>query len=82
MELSSLKELGIAVVAVGMMGYICFKLIKEIAESRADYKSFVEENNHTTTELIREATATMVSINDTIKVHNSISDRLLTRLDK
>ena len=82
MELETFKELGIAGIAIAALSYICYQLIKQLASARADYQSFVGDNNHTTTELVREATATMVSVRDTIEAHNKISERLLNRLDK
>ena len=52
MDISNLKELGVAGVAIVVIAYICFRLIKELAESRINYTNFVQENNHTTTELV------------------------------
>lgn len=72
MDLSSLKELGIAGVAIGTLGYICFKLIKLLSETQEDYKSFVQDNNHTTTELVKEATATIVEVKNSITTHNEL----------
>ena len=80
-DLSTLKELGIAGVAIGGMIYIIFRLIKELAKNRKDYCSYVNENNHTTTELVRESTATMVSIKDSIENHNKILEKLLDKLN-
>lgn len=79
MDISSLKELGIAGIAIGALGYICFQLIKELQESRINYTSFVQDNNHTTTELVREATATMTEIRNSIANHN---DLLKIMIDK
>lgn len=79
MDLGSFKELGIAGVAIGSLSYICYKLITELKESRINYQSFVQENNHTTTDLVREATATMVEVRNEIKLHNEV---LKTFLDK
>lgn len=82
MELETFKELGIAGISIGALAFICFQLIKQLANARKDYQGFVEDNNHITTELVREATATMVSIKNTIEAHNKISEKLIDRLDK
>ena len=44
-DLSTLKELGIAGVAVGGLLYVVFRLIKELGENRKDYCNFVNANN-------------------------------------
>jgi hypothetical protein len=80
MDISSLKELGIAGIAIGSLSYICYKLIKELAESRRNYTSFVQDNNHTTTELVREATATMVEVRNAIQTHNEILKSYLNKM--
>ena len=80
MDISNLKELGVAGVAIVVIAYICFRLIKELAESRINYTNFVQENNHTTTELVREATATMVQVRDSIEMHNKSLEKLIDRL--
>lgn len=82
MDLSTLKDLGIAGITVGAMSYICLKLVRQLEEARRDYQSFVKDNNHTTTELVREATETMTKINTTIQIHNEISKELLNRIQK
>lgn len=80
MDLSSLKELGIAVASVGVLGYIAWKLIEELRENRKDYSSFVMSNNHTNTELVRECTATIVEVKNSIENHNKVLERLLDKV--
>lgn len=72
MDFSSFKDLGVAGVAIGTLGYICFQLIREVKESRINYSNFVQENNHTTTDLVREATVTITEIKNTIVTHNEL----------
>ncbi len=79
MDLSTLKELGIAGVSIGALAYICFKLIKELGEARRNYTSFVQDNNHTTTELVREATATMVEVRNEIVNHNKLLELMINK---
>jgi len=81
-DLASLKELGIAGIAVVGFAYVCFKLIKELGENRKDYCNFVQTSNHTTTELVKESTATMVSVRASIDNHNQVLEKLLDKLDK
>lgn len=79
MDIASLKELGIAGVSIATLGYISFKLIKEVAESRRNYTNFVNDNNHTTTELVKESTAAIVEAKNAIALHNEV---LKSYLDK
>lgn len=73
MDLNSFKELGVAGVGIGSLLYIANQLIRELKESRINYTNFVQDNNHTTTELVREATATMVEVkNSNVEVKNTI----------
>ena len=81
MDLSSFKELGIAVVAVGVIGYITLKLLSELSQNRKDYSSFVMDNNHTNTELVKEATATMVEVRNSIETHNRILEKLIDKIN-
>ena len=55
-------------------------ILAELAESRRNYTSFVQENNHTTTELVKEATATMVQVKDSIETHNEILKIMIDKL--
>lgn len=82
MDLSTLKELGVPGISIGAMFYLSYKLVQELREARIDYRSFVKDNNHTTTELVREATATMVEVKHTITTHNEIQKRMLDQLEK
>lgn len=71
-DLSQYMELGLAGVAIIVLGYIVRWLIQELKEQRTDYRSFVQENNHSKTELVKEATAALVEVKNTIQVHNEI----------
>ncbi len=93
MDLLSYKDLGIAGIAVAGLAFVCFQLIKqsdkkdetftkETSEARLNYQSFVMDNNHTTTDLVRQATATMVEIKNTIETHNKMTEKILERLNK
>jgi len=82
MDLETFKELGIAGISIGALAYICFQLIKQLSEARQNYQSFVQDNNHTTTEIVRESTATIVSVKEAINNHNKILEKLLDKLDK
>ena len=81
MDLSSFKELGIAGISIGTLGYICFTLIRELKESRLNYTNFVQDNNHTTTELVKEATATMVEIKNSIQNHNELLKMMIDKVN-
>ena len=81
MDLTSLKELGIAGVSVGALAWICFQLIKQLGEARNNYQSFVQDNNHTTTELVKEATSTLVQVKDCLENHNKVLEKLLDKVD-
>ncbi len=72
MDLSTFKELAPAGMSIVVIGYICFRLIRELSEARVDYRSYVQENNHTTTELVKEATRTMVEVKNSIVNHNDL----------
>ena len=78
--IQTFKELGIAGVSIGTIGYIALQMIKENREARQNYTSFVQENNHTTTDLVREATATMVEVKNTISNHNELTKMLLEEI--
>jgi len=80
-DFSALKELGIAVAAVAVMGYICWQLIKELRENRKDYSSFVMENNHTNTQLVKEATETMTAVKNSIENHNRVLEKLIDKIN-
>ena len=71
-NLATFKELGIAGIAIVAIAYVCFKLIKEITESRIDYRNYVRDNNHTTTDLVIKATETMVETKNAIAQHNEL----------
>lgn len=73
-NLTQFKELGVAGIAIGALAFVTYKLIVELKESRINYQSFVQDNNHTTTDLVRQATATMVEVRNAIKTHNEISE--------
>lgn len=81
MDLSSFKELGIAVVAVGVIGWIAWKILLELAENRKDYSAFVMSNNHTNTELVKECTATMVEVKNSIENHNRVLEKLIDKVN-
>ena len=81
MDLSSFKELGIAGISIGTLGYICFNLIRELKESRLNYTNFVQDNNHTTTELVKEATATMVEVKNSIQNHNELLKMMIDKVN-
>lgn len=87
MDLSTLKELGIAGIAIGGFAYFSVLLLKQLAENRKDYTSFVIDNNHTNTELVRECTAmiteaknAMENSNKTLENHNRVLERILEKL--
>lgn len=79
-QLLAFKELGIAGIAIGALAYICYKLIVELKDSRINYQSFVQENNHTTTDLVREATATMIETKNAIGQHNELLKIMLEKM--
>ncbi len=79
-ELLNFKDLGIAGIAIGALAFICFQLIKQLASARDNYENFVKDNNHTTTELVREATATIVQVKNTIENHNKVLEKILEKV--
>jgi len=81
-DLSTLKELGIAGIAIGGLLYVIFRLIKELTENRKDYVCYVNENNHTTTEIVKEQTLTMVSVRNSIEEHNKLLEKLIDKINK
>jgi hypothetical protein len=82
MNIETFKELGLAGISIGALAYICFKLVVELGENRKDYCSYVNENNHTTTELVKEATVTMTSVRDSIDVNTKTIEKLLDKLER
>lgn len=82
MDLSSFKELGIAGIAIGALSFVCFQLLKQLSEARANYTSFVNDNNHTTTELVREATATITEVKNSIITHNELLKVMIDKQNK
>lgn len=82
MDISTLKDLTPAVASIGVLGYTCYLLIKQLGENRADYSNFVNSNNHTTTEMVKEATATMVTTNIAIETHTKTLEKLIDKIDK
>ena len=80
--LSTFKELGIAGIAIVSLATIAYQLLKQLGEARNDYKNYVSENNHTTTELVREATAAIVEVKNTIETHNEIQRTFLNQMKK
>jgi len=85
-EISNLKELGIAIIAVMGSFFVLYKMLlaqqKEHAKNQEWFTSFVNENNHQKTEMITEATKIMVEVRNSIENHNKITERLLERLEK
>lgn len=67
--LSSIKELGIAIVAVLAIGVVAVKLLQQMQKNQTDYTSFVNENNHQKTEMIQEHTQIMVQVKNTLETH-------------
>jgi len=87
MDLSTLKELGIAGIAIGGFAYFSLLLLKQLADNRKDYTSFVMDNNHTNTELVRECTAmtteaknAIENFNKNLENHNRVLERILEKL--
>ena len=84
MDLTQLKELGIAGISVGAIATIFYlvakALLSEIKQARTDYSCFVNNNNHKITEIVEKATATMVETKDAIGKHNEVLDKLLDKL--
>lgn len=92
-NISSFKDIGIAVAAVVVMGYVVLKIIMnhkettnqlltQLNENRKDYTAFVSENNHTNTELTRTCTSTMIEVKNSIENHNKVLEKLIDKLDK
>jgi len=92
-QLSNLKELGIALVAVLGSGflikYIIDKnkdvfdsLVTQLQENRKDYADFVESNNHNNSERIEKSTEAMVTIANAIEQHTRAVEKLIDKLNK
>lgn len=93
-NLASLKELGIAITAIIIFGYITKyvidtnkkvfdDLINQLKENRTDYTNFVNENNHQNTERIEKSTEAMVKVTQSIETHNrstELYNQVLERL--
>jgi uncharacterized membrane protein YraQ (UPF0718 family) len=80
--LSSAKELGIAIVAVLTIGYICREIIKDLKETRTNYQKFVTENNHQKTEMIREHTQTLVQVRHSIEANTKQNEKMTNAFDQ
>lgn len=76
------QDLGIAGIAIGCLSYITYQLIKQLGEARTNYQSYVADNNHTMTELVKEATVTMSEVRNSIENHNEVLKLLAERLNK
>jgi len=72
--LTNFKELGIAGIAVAGLCFVLYLEIKRGSKNETDYRSFVQDNNHTTTELVRECTASIIESTNTMKAHNAINE--------
>lgn len=93
-NLTTLKELGIAIVSVVAMVYLSKYLVDvlkqvvsdlttQLKENREDYTNFVETNNHGNTERIEKSTTAMVEVAKSIEMHNrstELHNQILERL--
>lgn len=86
---ATFKEFGIAGLAIGAILFLSLKLVKVLDKNQEllqknqdDYRNYVATNNHTTTDLVKEATATMVEVKFSIQNHNLVLREFLDRLPK
>ena len=80
--LYNFKDLGIAGISVAALAFVAYQLIKQLGEARTNYQGYVEDNNHTVTELVKEATITMTEVRNSIESHNEVLKLLAERLNK
>lgn len=76
------KDLGVAGVSVAALAFVAWQLIKQLGEARTNYQSYVQDNNHTMTDLVKEATTTMTEVRNSIENHNEVLKLLADRLNK
>lgn len=81
--INQFKELGIALSSILIFAYLIWKFItvhkeeldnsrKERLELMTDYRNFVQENNHSKSELIEKHTEALVEVRDSIKENTQI----------
>lgn len=78
--IASAKDLGIAIVAVLVIGYICYKILEQLKENNKDYRSFVLENNHQKTSMIEKHTEVMVEVKNVLEAHTKILEKISDKI--
>ena len=80
-------KLGIGALSIFGMIYVIKSSQKERELNQKAFMSYIETNNHQTTELVQKATSAIVESTEAIKTHtesikvnNQINDRLLDKL--
>lgn len=83
MELSNIKELGIAMLSVLTIGFLLKyvidknkevfdSLIEQLQQNRTDYTNFVQANNHDNTDRIEKSTEALVKVATAIGEHTKV----------
>jgi geranylgeranyl pyrophosphate synthase len=78
--IQNLKELGIGVTGMLILGYIVYLVLKQLQENRKDYTAFVQSNNHGNTERIVESTKAMTEVANAIQAHTRIIEKLTDKI--
>lgn len=81
---STIKDLAPASIAVLLMGWVLWQVIKGQMESakkdREWFVQFVEENNHQKSDMIREHTESVVSVKNAIEANTKVVEKLADKL--
>jgi hypothetical protein len=91
--ISALKELGIGMFSVGVVGYILYQVILSLRDEHKEnqewFKGYVNENNHRTTDLVSEVsknialnTASNQKFIETLENHTKVVEKLVDKLSK
>ena len=70
-NIEQFKELGIAGIAIIAEFLLLKMVLKQLADSRAKFESYVQSNNHTVTDPVVKATETNVEVKEAIKNYSS-----------
>lgn len=90
--LAGIKELGIAIFSVGVVGYILYQVILSLrAEHESNqlwFKEFVNENNHQKTDLVHKVaenidknTRVNAEFTKAMEHHNRVIEKLIDKIE-
>lgn len=84
--LSTIKELGIGIFSVGVVGYILYQVILSLRDEHKKnqewFVGYVNENNHQKTELIEKVSQNIAQNTEVTRQHTQVLEKLINKMDK